>query len=627
MPILPCPDAVGSINNPDDQVVTPPYVPPTSLCVGQWQITGATGQCATNEAALQESYIAESLNISGAPINVFRLLGVHEQGNGSVLSKGSLISSSPYPGYPSTNINTAVDGWRSLQVGSDVINAAFVGIDFGIKSSAGITEYEEPANNWVDVGAISITQSNSPDFFARQVRVDLSDGTLVASTPIFLGAGDGTIQRIESAPDTGRCTVIAVALTSGEFEVLALLTDGTTHALDNAFVDEAYHSPFMSFLISSGANPFQAGDTFTITVDYLWKRVAMFNLVQSPDPQLLNLKQVYKARAVRVVPTLYSGADSWEVLSFDVLDSPPTHIDNVQDTFFNENRDRDYAKVPLQLKTQYTPNDSGLDLSKFGLSMLDQYVFTVSFAAMVMALGRPIVVGDIIELIPEMQYDQNLRPIKKFLEVTDGGWASSGFSPAYKPMVYRFTAQQALPSQETRDIFGTLDTQKYLVSDGLLADIASGQLNTAPLTIAEEIIKSVDDAVPETGSNDIREISGVPSPTPRPPANLKGQPAAVASPNPRSHPNLYIESGLPPNNLPYGEGYVLPQPADSTEGEYYRLYYPAETKIPPRLYRFSQIKNKWIYLETDRRGDYNSFKPSVRAIMQSTQKRNLDDSL
>ncbi|MDV7390015.1 hypothetical protein RZS08_01625, partial [Arthrospira platensis SPKY1] len=112
---------------------------------------------------------------------------------------------------------------------------------------------------------------------------------------------------------------------------------------------------------------------------------------------------------------------------------------------FNENRDRDYAKVPLLLKVQYNPTDSVSDLAKFGINILDQYTFTTSFNTMVQTLGRPIVVGDIIEVIPEMQYDHNLRPIRKFLEVTDAGWASEGFGPHWRPMVYRFQAQQALP--------------------------------------------------------------------------------------------------------------------------------------------------------------------------------------
>jgi hypothetical protein len=33
-----------------------------------------------------------------------------------------------------------------------------------------------------------------------------------------------------------------------------------------------------------------------------------------------------------------------------------------------------------------------------------------------------------------------------------------------------------------------------------------------------------------------------------------------------------------------------------------------------RLYKFSIVKNKWLYVETDRRGERRSHKPSQQAI-------------
>jgi hypothetical protein len=290
-----------------------------------------------------------------------------------------------------------------------------------------------------------------------------------------------------------------------------------------------------------------------------------------------------------------------------------------------ENRDRDYEKVPVSLKVQYIPTDGISDLSKFGLSILDQYSFTASFAQTVQKLGRPIVVGDIIELPPEMQYDQNMTPVRKFLEVTDTAWSSSGFSPGWKPMVFRFQAQQALPSQETRDIFGTLDTQKYLIADSILGDGIGEQLNIGPLTATEEAQKEALNAVPETGSDEQLSTDGQPQPVPWVSQNVKTAQPSAATPPFRA--NSYQEDGLPPTDVPYEEGYTLPPVAGATDGDYFRLYYPEETKIPPRLYRFSAVKNRWIYLETDRRGDYSSYKPSVRKILESTTKQGLKKKL
>ena len=601
---------------------------PRQPCVGQWEITSLTpDECAINEQLLQENYVAETLNISGAPINIYKLLGVHEQGEGSLLSKGRIISSTSYPGYPNTGINTS--SWRSLENGINVATSGvYVGVDFGIKlTQNNLSVYEPPAPNWQDVGSITITQSNIPEYWARQVRVDIADGGVQLDSIDFSGSGDGTLNIESFGSHLTPCIITAEALTDTTFNCFATLPDNSVIGLGSVTVGQKVSSIFLNFTINAGAVPFDAGDTFTVQIGYEWKRVALFNLIQTPAPQVLNLQQKFKVKAIRVTPTFFTGTQNWEVLGLDVLDTVPTDINNIQDIFFSENRDRDYDVAPLTIKAQYSPADSVTDLSKFGLSILDGYTFTVSFATMVSLLGRPIVVGDIIEVTPELQYDQNLRPVRKFLEVTDTGWASSGFGTNFKPLVFRFNAQPAIASQETRDIFGTLDTQKYLVPDEILIDGIGEQLNTQPLTITEEIVKDALDDVPEIGTDDIRTIAGVPQPVARPPANAKGQPAAVEVPNPNSRPNLYVESALPPNNEPYGEGFKLPDITSATDGEYFRLYYPPETKIPARLYRFSAIKNRWIFLETDRRGEYSSFKPSVQAIMQSNTKRNLSDKV
>lgn len=630
-PELECADQVGSINTTEPTPPIGPYVP-TPVDPGDWEITDPDpDQCAINEVQNQEQYVAESINISGAPLNIYTLKGIHQQGDGSVLSRGTLFASTAFPGHPVGGINGATPWW-SLEMGADVATSGvFVGVDFGIKLTAGGNpEYEPHKTKWTDVGAIVLTQSNNTGYFAQQVKVEIADGRVVVGTPTpdIYNAGDGTLTVDGTGSDVAAGTLMADTSDGVNFEVNWLpATGGAPIPLGAAEVGEAFYSRYLNFTIAEGSIPFQAGDNFAVTVNYYWTRVGIFSIIQSPSPQILNLKSSYKARAVRVTPILFSGDQNWEVVAFDVLDSPPPEINNIQDLFFGENRDRDYNATPILVKAAYTPADSVSDLSKFGLSILDQYTFTFSFADMVLKLGRPIVVGDIIEVIPEMQWDQNLRPIRKFLEVTDTGWATSGFGPHYKPVVYRVHAQQALPSQETRDIFGTIDTQKYLVSDEIIGDDIGEQLNTTPLDVEEEIRKMADDAVPEVGSDDIRAFKEVRTPQARPPANPKGQPAALANPAPNSGPNLYIEAGLPPNDEPYGEGFELPEIPGPSDGDYFRLLYAPETRIPARLYRFSAIKNRWIYLETDRRGEYSSHKPTIRRIMQSTSSQSIGKKL
>jgi len=605
-----------------------PYVPPY-LCVGTFEITGNTAECAANEALIQASYVAESLNISGAPINIYPLLGVHQQGKGSVLSEGMIIGSASAPGYPLSGINGG-PGWRSLQSGAAVTTSGvYVGVDFGIKllsKDGNPSEYEPEAQKWTSIGSVSFTQSNNPGFFAQQVRVDTANGDVTFATPTFTGVGNGTVTGLCSGSNVTQGVLIIQAVNATMFNVYAQLPSMVLN-LGVAVVGRIFNSTYANFTINMGSTPFATGDMFTIVVNYIWCRAGVFNVIQSPSPQILNLNTKILVKAIRITPIMFTGSGNWEVDALDVLDGSPPNINNIQDLFFNENPDRDYNTTPILLKCAYTPADSINDLSKFGLSILDQYVFTCSFATMVTVLGRPIVVGDIVEVIPELQYDQNLLPIRKFLEVTDSSWASSGFSPAYLPTVYRFTAQQALPSQETRDIFGTMNTEKYLMADSIFNNGIGQQVDTTPLTRTEEISKAAANKVPEVGSDDNRSIESVLDPPPLPPRNTKGQPRGEKNPPRHPEPNLYIEDGLPPNGEEYGQGFSLPAIPGPADGAWFRLYYAPETKIAPRLYRFSMLKNRWIYQETDRRLEYTSAKPSVRNILQSPTRVPIDKKM
>jgi len=608
---FPCEDAAGSLNTQHDNL---PNYTPTTPCVGEWEISGEDDICARNEASLQESYAAENLNINGAPLNIYKLLGVHEQGDGSTLNNGKLFASIAEPGYPLSNLNNGV--WHSIQVGSAVVGNAFIGVDFGINQIN-----NQPSNAPVKpklqkVGAVVIKQGNTAFNYAKQVKVEIADGKTQVQSSIFNGTGSGTILNLSVGPNAvaGVATIMATSPTT--FDVVWRPVVGSLVNLGTITVGAKFESTILNFKI---VGSFNAGDSFSVVVTYDWKRVGVFNLTQTSNATTLNLQSALSAKAARVVPTMFTGTDHWEVLQFDVLDSPPTDINNVQDLFFQENRDRDYAKTPLPIKAQYSINDSISDLSKFGLNILDQYSFTVSFAVMVGLLGRPIVTGDIIEVIPELQYDHNLRPVKKFLEVTDTGWASAGYTTGWKPTLYRFQAQEAIPSQETRDIFGTFDTQKYLTADSILAD-GVGHIDTSVLTVTEETIKDASAAVPERGSDDGLSVEMIIQQPPQPNVNVKGQPAPVSG---KQKPNIYIEDGLPKNGEPYGEGYSLPDPTTSKDGEYFRLYYPDDTKIAPRLHRFSAVKNRWIFVEQDRRVEYTSAKPSLHNILNSSTKQSI----
>jgi hypothetical protein len=580
---------------------------PPEFCVGTYTIT--QGACAVTENTYQQGLIAESLNISGAPLNVFKLLGVHEQ--------GKLIDQTG-TGKPlgSSDTSLAFDDteseWSSPQQGLAVLQEpAYIGYDFGVR----LTSYGQPETvpgtpDAKHITAFRITQATAASR-ALQVRIERADGNfsinplkiVVGSTNVGNGAVGGFKQGIESQP--GAFMLFATSPT--KFMVSFTSATGTS-ILGEATVNRQFDSTLGSFTVSAGSVPFAEDDSFMLPVEMDWKRVDVVNIPNTATSPVIRIKQSAASRYWRLVPTSFAGAtsdSSWAVTKLELFDYQATTLDDIQDMLFMENRDRDYAKASIQLKVQYTPFDAVSDLSKFGFQMADIYSFTASFADMVRKLGRPIVVGDVLELPSEMQYDQHLRPVRKFLEVTDTGWAADGYTTGWVPSIYRFQAQQLIPSQEHRDLLGTIDTQKYIIDDGRFFD-GIEQIETAPLTVTEHNQAEAVQAVPETGTNTREFASGT---------NRFNQPGSYDG------VGLYVEDGLPPDGGSYMTGFDrLPDVAGIADGTYFRLEYAPNLNLPARLYKFSQVKNKWLYVETDRRNKRSAHTASQREIFNMAER-------
>lgn len=607
LPISNCPDGAGSINNPSNGSTSVEKYRAPELCAGNLDYT-------TQPDRVQEQYAAENLNISGAPVNVFKLLGVHEQGKlVDLVGNGSALNGSD------NVFDSYVGSWVSPQVGMDVLTTpAWIGYDFGtVKTSYGQEQNAPSAPNSQHITSFSITQPTN-NRRALQVRVERSDGNFKAGTVRFtkatapsdpyIPAVHGSIQNYTAGVDAAPGMFMLSANNATTFTVM--FTGATTEIVGIATVGQRFNSARGSFTIAAGTVPFASGDFFSLPVVMDWYRVDVANLPDTAAPVMIRIRQSAPARFWRIVPTQFSGAttnDPWEVDKLELFDYQATTIDDVQDQLFMENRDRDYATQSVQFKVAYQPFDAISDLSKFGFQVADIYSFTTSFATMVKALGRPIVVGDILEVPSEMQYDHNLRPVKKFLEVTDTSWAADGYTTSWRPIIYKFQASQMIPSQENRDIVGTADTQKYVIDDGTFFDGVE-QIQTGPLTASEAVKAEAALAVPETGTN-VREVASGMSANGRP-GSYDGR-------------DLYMEDGLPPDGQAYTEGFKLPDVANATDGEFFRLNYDPALKIASRLYRFNAVKNKWMYVETDRRSINNSLKPSQQAMFNATETKSI----
>lgn len=592
-------------------MTTTQYTPP-SLCIGDWHIQD---ECTENaDSQTIQNYVAESIEISGAQINVFKLLGVHEQGLLTDLTgEGVPYHSGAAAGSDANNaFDITSSYWESVQQGSSIVTTpAWFGYNFGQqKTSFGSIKYgTKPVYNQKHITTIKIQQGLNAINRVLQARIERSTGEMLVSDPVFTGTGNGSLVGIQPGFNAQETTIELIAISPTIFSVLS----HRYGPMPNLTVGQPYADQDIRFTIQAGSVPFAIGDNFTISTTLKWYRVDVVNLPDSSSVETISIKQSAPAAFWRIVPILFAGGptDRWQIVKLELMDYQATSLDNIQDTLFLENRDRDYATSSIQLKCSYQPFDSVGDLGKFGFSILDQYVFTCSFARMVEKLGRPVVTGDILEVVPELSYDRNMKPVKKFVEITDCGWSAEGYTPQWQPLLYRFQGVQLIPSAETRDILKTPEQQLYNTPDPDFFDNLS-QIPTAQVLATEANKVEAQTSVNETGS-DVREI-----------AEIIPQSPKVAE---QYSEGVYVEDGLPPNGLPYGEGYQLPDVTHASDGEYYRLNYPDSSKIAPRLYKFSLVKGKWVFVESDRRQQYSGLKPSLRNALQSMNRTSLKTDL
>lgn len=498
-------------------------VPVDSTC-SPWSLTQLD-----SDTSLINGYIAEQLNIGGAEINVFKLLGVYEQGQlVDLTGNGASVSGGDISGFPASNaFDKFVTEWRSIQLGTNVVRNAFVGYDFG--------EIKLEYNNRNRYGVET-----------------------------FLKKDIATIKLMQGCSSSNRVTKIRVERSSNGVK---------------------------------------------------WYGVAILDVPDCDGLVTLNFSKSVPSRWWRIRPIMFNGGstDWWSVRALQLIDYEVTQYNNIQDRVFLENRDRNYNKSATLIKGSYSPLELQTFQSKFGMSQLlggnETYSIEVSFSQAVSLLGRPLVIGDIIQLPSETQYSPSLKPILKYLEITNIAWSSNGYTPNWKPTLQRILAEPALASQETQDILGKLTEDIGITG---LVDINDGNTDKPYQDVAnvsQTVIADANTAVPERGEDyaDQTKFSD---------AIYEWQ---------QKYPNVHMErldrnrtvygiDAMPPNGLPFTEGDIFPDTPKN--GDYHRLTYLfINNEIAPRLHRFSSAKGRWIYLETDRRFQMKNTKPILQEFL------------
>lgn len=354
-----------------------------------------------------------------------------------------------------------------------------------------------------------------------------------------------------------------------------------------------------------------------------WYGVGIVQLADCDGLLTINFNRTVPSRYWRLRPIEFNGTsdDVWIVRVLQFIEYEATALTNIQDKILLENRDRDYQEYAVDIKAAYTPQEFSTQLDRFGFNPLgDMYNFDVSFSQCVQRLGRPIVIGDILMVPSERQYSATLRPIDKYLEVTDVFWSSTGFSPTWTPSVQKIVAKPLLASQETQDIAGKLTVDYdssglFDINDGLDGKKYQDMMDISDSIRAEHKaqlpVKGTDYATMPVISAELREYAA-------------------------KHPEMDVEKfnrervingidAMPPNGLPYTQGDAFP--LNPKNGDYHRLSYTTiGTDIPIRLHKYSSAKGRWIYMETDRKATINDHRPLLHQyIARDSSKTPLPD--
>lgn len=339
-----------------------------------------------------------------------------------------------------------------------------------------------------------------------------------------------------------------------------------------------------------------------------WEKVD--TITYKPNQFFYPIRQSPKANQFRIVPLMVLHNNSWKIKKIEFIEDTSLSLDTIQDHFFNENRDREYSRVSICLKGLYDQVDSATELSMLGVELPERFVIKFSLNYIVSLLARPIVVGDILELPSEIQYDANLKPVRKWLEVMDVSWDVESTTIDWKKHIIKVTAGPLTVSQENAHLLGNNQT----VIDNIdTQDFVERYINVNPFISSDEINREAEDKVPLTGTDTMDILTST--------IDQDGNLISVS----HSDKQLYISDAMPPNNEPYDEGDQLPN--TSLDGHYFRLIQKTENniKLPVRLYRFNAIKNQWIHVETSGRKKYISHKPIANILLTSDGSKNIDD--
>jgi hypothetical protein len=200
-------------------------------------------------------------------------------------------------------------------------------------------------------------------------------------------------------------------------------------------------------------------------------RLSLYHPIKSNDYRFFDktISQMFTAGATDLYVHKYLGPTN-QGASIDYTQPEYAELNptNIQDLLFLENRDRTYDPNIYRLRGHYNVQNLDFDLSQFGLFLNNDIIFiTVHYNDMIDLVGRKLMVGDVIELPHLLDYNPLKETIpvalKRFYQITDGNFASEGFSPTWYPHLWRIKCEPLVDSQEFRQILNEpINQDNYL---------------------------------------------------------------------------------------------------------------------------------------------------------------------
>ncbi len=200
-------------------------------------------------------------------------------------------------------------------------------------------------------------------------------------------------------------------------------------------------------------------------------RLSLYRPQKTNDYKFLDrtIKEMFTAGGTDLYVHKYVGitnsgpSNDFTQPQYDSLD--PT---NIQDLLFLENRDRKYDPNIYRIRGHYNVQNLDFDLSQFGLFLNNDIIFiTIHYNEMIDLLGRKLMVGDVLELPHLTDYHPLNETIptslRRYYQITDGNFASEGFTSTWYPHLWRIKCEPLVDSQEFSNILSQpVEKDNYL---------------------------------------------------------------------------------------------------------------------------------------------------------------------